>query len=288
MLPTKSFEVARGATRLVGERWGEGEPCVVLLHAGVADRRSWREVAAHLAARAQVIAYDLRGFGESELGGDHFTHMEDLAAVIDHVHPAPTWLVGSSLGGGVALDMALRSPERVAGLVLLAPAISGAPEPGLDPATRLFGDLLDEASTSGDVVEVVRLSLWLWLDGPGEPEGRVFGQTRQLARDMIGNIERRGLVERRGASGLNTWSRVEEIRVPALVACGDRDAPFLITRSLELASRLPHGRHRVLPGAAHLPYLEQPANVAEVIAEVVGLRGVQPEPDEDGHPARHQ
>jgi pimeloyl-ACP methyl ester carboxylesterase len=231
----------------------------------VADRRSWHGVAARLADRVQVIAYDFRGFGESEPGNGEFSHLEDLAAVLDHLGPAPVYLVGSSLGGGVALDLALRSAERVAALVLFAPAISGSPEPELDPTTKRFDELLGRAARSGDWAETIRLSLWLWLDGAREPEGRVPEPARQLARDMIGDIERHGLSEGRGASGLDTWSRLEEIQVPALVACGDRDLPFLINRSQELASRLPQGSHVVLPETAHLPYLEQPDAVADVV-----------------------
>ena len=265
MLAPAPFAVTRGATRIVGERWGEAETCVVLLHAGVADRRSWRRVAADLADRFQVVAYDLRGFGESEPGNGEFSHLEDLAAVLNHLGPVPVCLVGSSLGGGVALDLALRSPERVASLVLFAPAISGSPEPELDPATNRFDELLGQAARSGDLAETIRLSLWLWLDGPREPEGRVPEPARRLARDMIGDIERHGLSEGRGASGLDTWSRLEEIPVPALVACGDRDVPFLIDRSQELASRLPQASHMLIPGTAHLPYRERPDLVADVV-----------------------
>jgi pimeloyl-ACP methyl ester carboxylesterase len=53
------------------------------------------------------------------------------------------------------------------------------------------------------------------------------------------------------------------------VACGDLDVPFLVSRSRELAGRLPRGQHEVLPGFAHQPYLEQPALVAELITEAM-------------------
>ena len=77
------FEVAANGVTLAGERWdGEGTP-VVLLHAGVADRRAWREVAPQLSAPA--IAYDRRGFGESPATPPPYTHLEDLVAVLDAV-----------------------------------------------------------------------------------------------------------------------------------------------------------------------------------------------------------
>ena len=72
---------------LVGERWdGEGTP-VVLLHAGVADRRAWRDVAPQL--DAPVIAYDRRGFGETPPAPQPFTHLDDLLAVLDASRTGP-------------------------------------------------------------------------------------------------------------------------------------------------------------------------------------------------------
>jgi len=129
------------------------------------------------------------------------SHVEDLLAVLDEVTDGTAWLVGSSAGGGVALDAAIAAPERVAGLVLLAPAISGAPEPELDADTARFDRLLDQAIEAGDLDEQNRLETWLWLDGPAQPEGRVSGPARSLLLDMnrlrLGNA----VPEDAGASG---------------------------------------------------------------------------------------
>src|SRR5829696_7007692 len=108
-----------GAT-LVGDRWSGAGAAVVLLHAGVCDRRCWREVGDRLgSAGRHVIAYDRRGFGDVPPAAAPFRHAGDLLAVLDAVSPdAPVQLVGSSMGGGVALDAALEAQDRVAGLVL--------------------------------------------------------------------------------------------------------------------------------------------------------------------------
>ena len=110
-------------------------PHVALLHAGVADRRVWRDVAPELhALGADVLALDRRGFGETPAGDGDFRHVDDLLEMLD----GPTWLVGNSMGGALALDAALVAPEQVAGLVLIATAVSGAPEgslESLDPDT---------------------------------------------------------------------------------------------------------------------------------------------------------
>src|SRR5262245_50216583 len=114
-------EIPAAGSALVADRWSGSAPTIVLLHAGVCDRRSWRAVGDRLAGH-DVIAYDRRGFGDVPPADAPFRHLDDLLAVLDTVSPA--WLVGSSMGGGLAIDAALEAPERVAGLVLLAPTIS--------------------------------------------------------------------------------------------------------------------------------------------------------------------
>jgi pimeloyl-ACP methyl ester carboxylesterase len=266
---SKPFVVTRGGSELAGERWPGGAPVVVLLHAGVADRRSWRDMAALFGDRATLVAYDRRGYGESAVSLERFRHVDDLLAVLDEVSTEPAWLVGNSMGGGEALDATLLEPERVAGLVLLAPAVGGAPEPELDPVLREFERSITAAIDSGDIDEINRLETWLWLDGPAGPEGRVGGGPRALALEMNATILRSGVPEDAGASGIDTWHRLDELQVPTTVACGDLDVAFLVTRSRELARRLPRGRHRVLDAMAHLPALEQPKAVAELLTEVL-------------------
>ena len=259
------FVIEREGCDLAGERWPVNAQLVVLLHEGVSDRRGWREVAQLLAPRVTAVAYDRRGYGESTVSTVPFTHVEDLLAVLDQEQAGRAWLVGASAGGGLALDAALLAPDRVAGLVLLGTAVSGAPEPELDPDTQRFDALLDAAIAAGNLDEVNRLETWLWLDGPSPPEGRVGGEARTLALDMNAIILRNGAREDEGGSGVDAWHRLDEIRVPVTVACGELDVPFLIARSRELPTRLRNGRYRQLPGMAHQPYLEQPGQVADLV-----------------------
>ena len=151
-------------------------------------------------------------------------------------------MAGRRLGrGGLALDTTLVAPARVAGLVLIGTAVSGAPEPNLDPDTQRFDALLDAALAAGNLDEVNRLETWLWLDGPSAPEGRVGGKARSLALDMNAAILRNGAREDGGGSGVDAWHRLDEVQVPVMVACGELDVPFLIARSRELAGSLPAG-----------------------------------------------
>jgi pimeloyl-ACP methyl ester carboxylesterase len=266
---SEGFVVSRDGCRLAGERWPGGSPVVVLLHEGVADRRGWRDMAGQLAPALTVIAYDRRGFGETPPATGPFSHAEDLLAVLDEVADGPVWLVGASAGGGLALDTALLAPARVSGLVLFGTAVSGAPEPELDAATQRFDKLLDQAIAAGDQAEVNRLETWLWLDGPAQPEGRVTGAPRSLALDMNAIVVRNDVPESAGASGVDAWNRLAEVRVPVTVACGDVDVPFVLACCRELADRLPDGRFQQLPGMAHQPYLEQPDTVAQLVMDAV-------------------
>jgi pimeloyl-ACP methyl ester carboxylesterase len=258
------FEVPVGPVTLVGERWeGDGTP-VVLLHAGVADRRVWYDVAGRL--DGPVVAYDRRGYGETPMSPEPFTHLDDLVAVLDATVDGPAWLVGNSMGGAIVLDAVLTVPERIAGLVLIAPAVNGQPEPDeFDAATMEIVERLQAASQAGDVAEELRLHAWLWLDGPAGPEGRVGGPARELALAMNEVIVRNGAPEDAYESGVDAWSRLGEIRAPTTVLCGELDEPFALDTCRELAARIPGARARELPGVAHLPSLERPDELADLI-----------------------
>jgi pimeloyl-ACP methyl ester carboxylesterase len=267
---SEKFIVQSGSASLAAERWaGDGQP-IVLLHSGVTDRRSWHGVATALQPATAAVAYDMRGYGETSGITYGFSHLEDLNAVIDHVATGPVWLVGSSMGGEIAIDAALSTPDRIAGLVLLAPAVSGAPEPStFDADTDRLVRLWEAAQTSGEIDEINRIEMWLWLDGPGAPEGRVSGPMRDLALAMNAIALKNDIPEESGKSGIAAWSRLEEITVPVTVACGDLDLPFIVARSKELADWLPQSRFHVFEGMAHLPYLEKPAVVADLISSSI-------------------
>ncbi|HEY6492453.1 MAG TPA: alpha/beta hydrolase [Trebonia sp.] len=263
------FDVSRNGISLVGERWPGGSQTVVLLHEGVSDRRGWAEVAERLAPELTVVDYDRRGYGQTPVSPGPFTHLDDLLAVIDQVGADPVWLVGASAGGGLALDAALVAPDRVAGLVVMGTAVSGAPDPEFDADTERLGLLIDKAEAAGDVDEINRLETWIWLDGPAQPEGRVGGAARELALEMNAVILRNNVPETEGEADVDAWHRLAEIKVPVTVACGDLDVPYLVDGCRLLAARLPAARHHVLTGMAHQPYLESPRTVADLIRSVV-------------------
>ncbi len=269
-----SFLIPRDDTNLVGDMWPGDGPTVLLLHAGVADRRSWEQVAAEVSEYAAVLSYDRRGFGESAPGTSSFTHLDDLRSVLDHLRIARAWLVGSSSGGKLALDAAIAMPERVAGLVLISPAVSGAPLPApelVDPEMLEIDQQIVRADECGDLDEVNRLETHLWLDGPREVEGRVVGAPRELAL-VMNRIAITNEVSENSNHMIDAWSRLSEIGVPTTVACGTFDAKHIVLRSEELGQRVPGAKYFVLDGMAHLPYLENPLAVAELVIGAISDR----------------
>ena len=124
------MEVQLNGARIHYRRSGAGFP-VVFLHAGVADSRMWEPQAAGLAEHFDVIAPDMRGYGESELPATSWSPVADVLALMDALglREAPH-LVGCSIGGGVAIDFTLEHPGRVSKLVLVGAGVGGQPYDG--------------------------------------------------------------------------------------------------------------------------------------------------------------
>ena len=279
-MPEPSLFTTEDGSKLAGEHLRGDGPTIVLLHAGVADRRSWAEVAAALNRDgADVLTYDRRGFGDTPGTTATFDHVDDLRSVLEQSTDAPAWLVGNSQGGRIALDLALSDPERVAGLVLMAPAVSGEPDTGdddLDADTRRIDAAVGAADERGDLAEVARLEAHLWLDGPAGPEGRVSGRARDLALAMNAIALAADSPDEQPPER-DTWDRLAEVDAPATSVWGELDIPVIIDLCRTLAGRLPNVRAAIeIPGVAHLPSLEVPNAVAALIADAITAESTPP------------
>ena len=213
--------IASGQAKLAVEVVGSGAP-VVLLHAGVCDRRMYRAQRDGLSAHNKIIAYDRRGFGETQAEQEDYSSVQDLKTVMDAVADGlPALLVGCSQGGGVALDMALRYPSYVSALILVAPNVRGAPNPRYAVAIEALVAQRESAQKAGDTERVNALQARILLDGPLQPEGRVAGAVRNLFFDM------NGIALRRAPIGANlddedVFRRAGEIEMPARPAIAVR------------------------------------------------------------------
>ncbi|HEV6966939.1 alpha/beta hydrolase [Roseateles sp.] len=245
----------------------DGRPPLAFLHAGVSDGRLWDGAMAAAAGQRSALRMDRRGFGQTcVLAARPHAMAADLLAVLDALALPRVELVGCSQGGRLAIDFALAHPDRVAGLTLVAPAVTGAPTPDLDAQVQGLADAIEAAEQAGDLDEVNRLEARLWLDGPAAPEGRVAGAARTLFLDMNGRALRSppagDLVDAPPA-----WPRLEALPGPVRLVWGDLDLPHLVERCEQMAQRLPGAQAWRLRGAAHLPSLEAPERFNGVLRE---------------------
>ena len=265
------FGVVRsGSAELAVSRSGDGAT-IVLLHAGVADRRSWLSTVS-LLPDFETIAYDRRGFGDTKYEAEVHSSVDDLAAVMNACGVDRSVLVGSSQGGRIAIDFALANPDRVDALLLLGSAISGAPsqEPIEDSARQLVA-AIDRAEGEGDLDEVNRLEAHLWLDGPDSQEGRVGGAARTLFLEMNG-LALRSQSTGEAAEPESAWLRVAALRMPVTVAVGTADQLHIRQRSAVLASRIGGSTLIELPGLGHLAQLEEPYRCAELMRDLANRK----------------
>lgn len=261
----ETFEISVDNALLRGEAAGFGVP-VVFLHAGIADRRMWADQMRALATEGyHVVAYDRRGFGQTETADEPFSHLVDLEAVLDRLGLNAVVLVGCSMGGALAIDFALENPGRVVALVLVSTWVTGA-EPDLPEAVEELEDQLAYALESGNVSRANRIGVRLWLDGPTSPEGRVEGPVRDLVLDM------NGLALSHAPLTLEETpdpavDHLGLVTAPVLLIEGCLDGEDTLERHDDLAASLPDAISIVIEDAAHLPNLEQPDDFNRALLE---------------------
>lgn len=261
--------VAVDGLRLNVETAGDGFP-LLLLHGFTGSVGTWRPFAAEWAA-FRTVAVDLVGHGESDApAGEARYAMErcaaDVTALLDALGIERAAVLGYSLGGRVALHLALAAPERIAALVLE----SASPGSG-DPAereARVAADraLADEIERDGIEAFVDRWErLPLWSTQAALPaDARAALRAQRLANDARGLANSlRGM----GAGAQESlWPRLGELRMPALLVAGELDAKYRdIARAMR--RRIAGARVEIVEGAGHAVHLEEPASFASLVKE---------------------
>ena len=249
---------------------GAGE-ALVLVHAGIADRRMWNEQFEVMAEHYMVVRYDRRGFGRTQTAASPFSHHHDLYELLRFLRIERASLVGCSQGGKTILDLALAHPEMVDALVLVASALGGFTFYG-----NLPGQLaeLERADKEGDIDRVNELELQIWVDGQSRTPQQVDRNLRELVREM-------NLIALKAAAELGSEQpleppavdRLDEIGIPTLVIVGDLDTPKTLAAADLLARRITGARKVVINDTAHLPNMEKPEEFnRHVLSFLHGLR----------------
>jgi 3-oxoadipate enol-lactonase len=248
--------------RIAWERRGVGEPLLLVHGLGYA-RWGWEPVVDALAGRHEVILFDNRGIGESDApGGLYSVRMlaEDAVAVLDAAGLKRANVLGTSLGGMVALQLALDWPERVDRLVLACTTPGGA---GAAPMPDRTIRLMQEAPTLP-----LELALRRFVENAFGPEPDPSLVDR-IVQHRLTTAQPPAAWASQAAAGaaFDVWGRVPEVTVPTLVLTGDEDAVVDPRNSKLLAERIPGARLEVFPGSGHLFFWEQPDRFVQVVTD---------------------
>jgi 2-succinyl-6-hydroxy-2,4-cyclohexadiene-1-carboxylate synthase len=249
---------------------GNGERALLLLHGFTGHSRNWDGLVAGLAPAFRLIRVDLPGHGRSAAPTDPDRYAmaavaADLEIILAQAAAVPADVLGYSMGGRLALYLALTRPHLARSLILESAS------PGLRSATeRQTRRQQDEALARRIEQEGVAAFVRMWEELP------IFGGLNRLpasGRDAL----RRQRLDNRPAGLANSlrgmgagsqpslWERLPELSIPVLLLAGELDEKFVAINQ-EMAAVIPQASLVILPGAGHIVHLEQPQPYREAVA----------------------
>lgn len=250
-------------------------PAVLLLPTGVATMRMWDPQVPELAEEHFVVRMDPRGSGATTSDDAPYSDRDDVRSVLDHLGVERATVVGAGRGGTIALDLALESPERVAGLVVVGGGPSGFPEAELTSEEHRRIDELDAAIGASDTALLTRLETALWAAGPLRLESNLDPGFVALAHELNApNAVHADHPARPEPLDPPAYGRLGDIRVPALVVVGDYDLSATLVQYEYLLDALPDATGFRLREAAHLVSVERPREFTHVLLDWLGERGL--------------
>ena len=275
--------VATSGARLSIMEAGTGPP-VLTVHGLGATKGSFLPTVAALAGRFRVIALDLPGFGDSDkpIGAAYDARFFANAAIdllnalaLDRVH-----VIGNSLGGRVALEIALCQPGRVSRLALLAPSLAWRRERRWLPLLRLTRPELGlvQLAPRAVVEAIVHRVI------PGADEGWTAAGVDEFLRAYLTPAGRAAfyaaarqiyLEEPHGEEGF--WTRLRTLQPDALFIWGRRDKLVPIAFERHVADALPRARHLELD-CGHVPQVELPKQTHQALAAFLSEAPVSSSP----------
>jgi 3-oxoadipate enol-lactonase len=241
--------------RLWYDEAGQGLP-VVLLHGGLGDSELWEAVVPFLAARFRTVRTDLRFFGRSVGPAAPWSWEQDVIGVLDELGIERAALVGLSLGGRIAIDVALAAPERVWAVAGVAPGLSGVEG---SPYTDAQDAAYEAAEAAGDLDAMMAVDFEVWAPLGVDDRIRRLWRATPDANPLPAGVERKPV----SAPAL---PRLAELRVPTLVVTVSHDPQVFRDIGPLIAREAPNARHVGLD-SDHYVTLREPELLARVLVE---------------------
>lgn len=246
--------------KIYWEEHGSGEPLLLIMGLG-ATLDLWHRLVPALSARHRVILLDNRGVGRSAVPEPPYSMpqmADDAVAVLDAAAVDSAHVIGASMGGIIAQELALRHPARVRSLVLACTACGGPDTVAVDDEMRAA--LVARASMTPE--EGVR-ALVPFTYHPATPRTRVEEDVEIRLRHYPS--AKGYLAQLQAALGYETYARLGGIRVPTLVLHGEDDRLVPAANGKDLARRIPGARLVLVPSASHILFSDQPEAVNRAI-----------------------
>ncbi|MDE1819240.1 MAG: alpha/beta hydrolase [Euryarchaeota archaeon] len=257
---------------------GSGSP-IVLLHGFPLHRGVWKGQLDPFAVGNRVVAFDLPGYGQASTIRPPET-LEGVSAVVESSTHAlaspPAVVIGHSLGGYLALHKYGEHPERVRALVLTNTRAEADSE---EAAAKRYATIarLRQEGPGGFAVETARNLLA--PNNVGNPD--LFPAVLQIVRASPVPAMIASLVALAGRPDFT--SLLPEVRVPTLVIWGEEDRTIPPKQSKALVDAIPGAKGVGIPGAGHLPFLENPSAFNQAVLEFLAAL---PSLEEGGAPAK--
>jgi len=260
--------VATTSSGIAYDQAGDADhPTVVLVHAGVPDRRMWDPQWEALANDHHVVRLDLRGFGDSTVPPDGpLANVDDLLSVLAEIGVTRCHLVGASMGSGVVVEAALTAPDLARSLVLCPPGGSLFAE--ITDDLKAFWRAEGEALDNDDLDGAVEANVACWAVGPDRDPSEVD----KGVQDAVRRMQRRAFEISLPWGELDeveleppALERLAEITVPTLVLVGGHDLGATRDSADRLGRDLADVRRVDWPDSAHLPSLEHPDRFLDLL-----------------------
>ena len=260
---SKDVARVRGIEMAYDDTGGTGT-ALVLLHGFPFDRSMWRGQAAALGGEFRVVAPDLRGLGETPLGGDGVSiegMAEDVAALLDELNLGRVRIGGLSMGGYVAFEFFRKFPERVRALVLA----DTRPQADTEEGRRAREENARRALKEGMEPIVETMLPKLVSRGTREGGGEALERVRAM---MLGTSpEGAAAALRAMASRRDQTELLSSIKVPTLIIVGAEDSVTPPADAGAMRAEIEGSRLFVVEGAGHLSNVERPSDFNRALVE---------------------